>query len=293
MSRKSALFACLLAAWWGGCWLAADVWFERRADTAFQAKATRAERFVAVAILGGGGTALGLLALTMRARRREIAAQKETETRLRQSHDLLRAIAARHDEQHEAERRRLAHKLHEDLAQNISSLRLYFAALDDDARRADALAAMQGMIDRALAIAREMVTALRPTVLDLGIAATLRWLAADFEKGLGLRFELEIAEDIELDDESATFIFRAAQEILVNVALHAAAHIVRLSFAADSDACRLTIRDDGRGFDPTAPRADNAFGLLRLAEQAERHGGTLRIDAAPGRGTAVEIGLPA
>lgn len=219
----------------------------------------------------------------------DITAIKEAEIRLRQSRDLLRALAIHHDNQHEAERRDIVRTIHEDLAQNLSALRLGLARLDGQAMQ---LAGMQQLIDSSLRLIRDMVATLRPSVLDLGIGATLHWLAEDFGRGLGLRFILDIDDTLSLDDETTTFLFRAAQEILVNAALYAAAHTISVTLALENQHCVLAIRDDGCGFNPLAPREADAFGLLRISEQAASHGGDMQIDSAPGQGARVQIRLP-
>lgn len=221
---------------------------------------------------------------------RDITALKSAETGLRQSRDLLRALAAHHERRHEDERRDLARTIHEDLAQNLSTVRLGLWAVQGSA---EGLAMMQQAIDRSMRLMRDMVTTLRPTVLDHGIGSALRWLSDDFRKTVGLGFELDIDDSVCLDDTTTTFLFRAAQEILINVVLHAAARSVGISLVLGNGVCRLAIRDDGRGFDPSILPQRGSFGLLLLSEQAASRGCVLTIDSASGRGTKVEILVPA
>jgi len=233
--------------------------------------------------------------LRLRALQRQLETQntelRANETRLRQSRDLLRALAARNDEQHERERRDIARKIHEDLAQRLLALRFGLTTLGAGVGETDQIAAMRQTIDDSIRKIREMVATLRPTVLDMGIAAAMHWLVRDFQQGIGLAFEVEIDDNTDIADETVTFFFRAARELLVNVALHAAAQTVWLKFGADGKVCRLTIRDNGRGFDPGTQRRD-ALGLAHLDEQTRQHGGHLSIVSSPGRGTTIEIRLP-
>jgi signal transduction histidine kinase len=96
-------------------------------------------------------------------------------------------------------------------------------------------------------------------------------------------------------EEASTLLFRAAQEALLNIALHAAATHIYVSLVTVEDVCRLVIRDNGCGFDPTAPRRDGRFGrfgLIRLTEQFHHMGGDLSIDSTPDQGTTLEILVP-
>jgi len=226
---------------------------------------------------------------------RDVSLLKQAEERMRQSHDILRALAIHRTDEQEAERRDLARRMHEDLAQNLSALGMNLSLLEMGAASlpiADTLATLREILNRSIIRVRDMVTMLRPTVLDMGIASALGWLANDFAKGLNLKFTLDIQDDIRLNDESATFLFRAAQEALINTALHGAATHVHVSFVRRDDHCLLMIRDNGLGFDLGAPRRANAFGLIGLTEQARHLGGDLIIRAKPNQGVTLEILIP-
>lgn len=228
---------------------------------------------------------------------RDISKLKQTEATLRQSRDLLRALAAHRESKHENERRRLADQIHEDLAQNLSALRMNIALLESNRAplaTAQLAQTMRDTVDHSIARVRDMVAMLRPAVLNHGLVPALHWLADDFKSvGCGVEFHLALQEDIAMDEQACTFLFRAAQEALINVALHAMATRVHLSLSTLAGSCRLLIRDNGCGYDPSAPRGGNAFGLIGLAEQARYLGGDLSVDSAPGRGTAIQVRVPA
>lgn len=225
---------------------------------------------------------------------RDVSAIKQAEGRLRKSHDILRALAAHRETEHEKERRDIAHQIHEDLAQNLSALRLNISLFEmsgESASRAPLLKVMHDIADHTIVRIRDMVSMLRPTVLDLGLVPALQWLTDDF-KGAGLQFELALQEDVLLHDEVSTFLFRAAQEALVNVALHATATHVHLSLNTVAGVCCLVVRDNGHGFDPDAACSENAFGLIGLREQALHLGGDLSIASTLDQGTTLEIRVP-
>lgn len=244
-----------------------------------------------VPVLDDDGEVIGVLGIG-----RDVSALKQAEERLRQSHDTLRALAVHQKTEHEEERRELAHLIHENLAQSLSALRMHLSLLEmktETAAQPAQLKDMRDIADQCISRSRALVSMLRPTALDVGIVPALRWLADDFGKGVGLKFELSLQEEVDLDDETATFLFRAAREALINTALHAAATQVGLSLRVVDGFCALVVRDNGCGFNPGAPRSAGTFGLLGLAEQARHLGGVLLVDAAPARGATLEIRVPA
>jgi PAS domain S-box-containing protein len=238
----------------------------------------------------GEGRLTGVLAVG-----RDVSALKGAEVRLRKSHDLLRALARHREDEREKERQTIAHQMHEDLAQNLSAIRMSISLLEMIGKAAppsSLLKSMRDMADRSIASIREMVSVLRPTILDAGIAPALRWLAEDFGKGLGLVFDLALQEEMRLDDETTTLLFRAAKEAIINSVLHGAASHVRLSLEKHGTHCRLRVEDNGRGFDTDAPFPEGAFGLLGIDEQTQHLCGKLTVISTPDRGTTVTVWVP-
>lgn len=231
---------------------------------------------------------------------RDVSVLKQAEMRLHQSHDFLRALALHREGEREEERRRLAHEIHEDLAQNLMALCIYISLLEKDAGSiADStlpsplLQSMRDIAERSIVRIRDMVSMLRPTALELGIVPALHWLTEDFSKGVGLKIGLALPEDVHLDDKIATFLFRATEKALVNTTLHGAASHAHVSLKNQGGFYRLVVRDNGCGFDTAAPYPQRAFGLFGLAEQAQHLGGELSIDSTPTQGTTLTIQVPA
>lgn len=226
---------------------------------------------------------------------RDITALRAARAQLRKSHDVLHALANHRQNVYEAECRNIAHLIHEDLAQSLSALRMHLALLCKETPALQDGAVMHNLFnitDSCIARTRDIVMTLRPTVLDMGIAPALRWLANDFRKGLGLQFTLDLPEDLPLDDEITTFLFRSTQEALLNTALHAGATEVRIALQDTAERVLLTIEDNGRGFASEHDVPEGAFGLIGIAEQAQYLGGHLAIAAQPGAGTSLEISIP-
>jgi signal transduction histidine kinase len=199
----------------------------------------------------------------------------------------------------EEERKHLARELHDDLAQYLLALRMKISLFNlefgrDHAGLTERTNEMIELIDGNMKIVRNVVSALRPTVLDIGIVSALEWLVDDFnaQRGIACRLHRR-SENIALDERSAIAIFRIAQESLRNVARHADADEVDVVFESEGDTCLLEIKDNGRGFDPTAAAsARNSFGLIGIQERVLMLEGKVDIISAAGRGTLIRVSIP-
>ena len=229
---------------------------------------------------------------------RDISVLRETEIRLRDSQAMLRSISARRESAREDERKRIAHDLHEELGQLLTALRINISTLP--MQYAQALPAivprtqqMLGLVDKTIQGMRNVVTSLRPTALNAGIAVGLEWLASQFSEHTGLDCQVRLPESgFELADEAAIMVFRIVQEAFTNIARHAQANSARLEVEEQQGHWRIEISDDGRGLG-TEPHRPGAFGLFGMRERASLLGGRLEVTAAPGRGTAIRLWIPA
>lgn len=231
--------------------------------------------------------------------RREVEDRVRAERALQASREELREIAAISASAREAEQRRIARELHDELAQTLATLKndlewLIDRVPPDDALLARKIAAMHALARGAVAATRRIASDLRPLMLDdLGFAAAMQWLVEDFRHRHGIDCTLHVdPPELQLAEPYATAVFRIAQEALANVARHAAASHASVELVHASNAIELTIRDDGTGFDPGVPRKSGSFGLVGLRERAYLVGGTLRIATTLGEGTTVEVEIP-
>ncbi|MGE5169444.1 MAG: sensor histidine kinase [Rudaea sp.] len=199
----------------------------------------------------------------------------------------------------EQEKSRVARELHDELGQSLTALKMDLAWLEQRAAVASEPAAMKiadmrGLLDGMVASTRRIAADLRPLMLDdLGLVPAVQWLVESFSRHHGIACELAIdPPELELADPHATAVFRIMQESLTNVARHAGASRVGLKLSRVNGEVRLQVRDDGRGFDPAAPRRASSFGLLGLRERVHLVAGRITIDSAPGRGTTIEVGIP-
>jgi signal transduction histidine kinase len=197
------------------------------------------------------------------------------------------------------ERARIAHELHDAVAQKLFSLRLTAQAaatlVDRDPGRARAeLAEVTRLAAEAADELRAAVIELRPAALDEdGLAATLRAQVQVLDRAHSatVRFACDQPHALPARQEEA--MLRVAQEALHNALRHARPSRVEVLLARHGLGSRLRISDDGTGFDPVAVRgAGRHLGLVSMRERAGGAGGTLRVESAPGQGTVIEMEVP-
>jgi two-component system NarL family sensor kinase len=202
-----------------------------------------------------------------------------------------------------AERRQIAHDLHDGVVQSLSAAPLLMSHADDRLRAraggdAEDREAANGLRLATTAV-RRSVASLRSLLIDIypphlaqaGLSAALTDLAARLHVA-GVQPELDIPDGLDLPPEIDALLFRVAQETLLNSAKHAHAKTVRLTLSQQDDLVTMEIRDDGVGFDPGAIPADTGtghFGMRVLNDLAEAAGATLELATAPGWGTALRL----
>ncbi len=195
----------------------------------------------------------------------------------------------------EEERRSIALELHDGIGQILTALINHIRHSGGDAGSDDGGGSLE-LATTALAEVRRMSRALRPSVLDdLGLAAALRWLIRTTGEASGLDLTLTWPDDeVELDKESETLVFRIVQEALTNIVKHAEASRVRIAVQDAAQVLQVSITDNGRGFDAATVLAasDQGFGARGMRDRAELFGGRLLIDSAPGEGTSILLELP-
>jgi PAS domain S-box-containing protein len=193
-----------------------------------------------------------------------------------------------------AERRRLARDLHDAVTQTLFSASLIADVLpriwerqpEEGLRRLDEL---RELTRGALAEMRTLLLELRPSALvDAEMSALLRQLAESITGRARVPVAVEIEGDCDLPDDAKVTFYRIAQESLNNVAKHAGATRAIVRLACRPRRIKLTISDDGYGFDPeTIPPESLGVGIMR--ERAASIGATLAVESEIGRGTTVTV----
>jgi signal transduction histidine kinase len=149
-------------------------------------------------------------------------------------------------------------------------------------------------VDESVRLVRRIATELRPALLDdFGLGPALEWQAQEFTRQTGIRCSVELqAQEIELDRERATAVFRVCQEALTNVARHSNATRVKVLLMVEPDALSLEITDNGQGFAAPSENGSSGLGLAGMRERVLAVNGELDIASAPGRGTTVKVVVP-
>ena len=214
----------------------------------------------------------------------------------------LRTLTRRLAEAEETERRRLAAELHDEVGQNLSALAINLDILHQqlplpDAAAEKRLADSIALIDQLTGQVRTVMADLRPPVMDdYGLLASLLWLADRYMTRTGIQVRVQGSEPrSRLAAAKEMALFRVAQEALTNTAKHARATMVDIELRPGESSIRLTIRDNGRGFDrqelPTQDSPEH-WGLLSMRERVEVFKGRFSLDSAPGAGTAITVEVP-
>lgn len=238
----------------------------------------------------------------------DMTARVTAENSLRHSQEELQRLADQLISIQETERQRIAADLHDGLGQSLSLIKL---SLDETAQEmadsgaakaAEAIRRLIPKVKDTLTEVRRISMDLRPSTLDdLGILATLSWFFRDFEehcRTIQVEKDFTIMEG-EVPTPTKISMFRILQEAVNNIVKHADATLIRVSLKRDGDLLRMTIEDNGKGFDLAArsaarPTAEGGgLGLLSMKERARLSGGTLMMESTPGVGTQLNIWWPA
>ncbi len=211
---------------------------------------------------------------------------------------LERVVAAQ-----EEERKRLARDLHDQTGQRLTALALGLSSVDElwdknPARARERLRELEQMSASAIDDLRQVVSGLRPSLLDdLGLVAALRQMAKQIQENTDLEVEFtQSGHRRRLQSEIEMILYRIAQEALNNTVRHSRATRARINLDLSSNPITLTVEDNGCGFEPGSILKPNArvraWGLLGMQERVELVGGKLEIESAPGRGTRLVVEIP-
>lgn len=196
------------------------------------------------------------------------------------------------------ERNRLARELHDTLAHSLSGTAVSLQAVgtllkhDPEAAKSE-LTEAQSQIRSGLAEARRAITALRASLLEeLGLAGAIQHRATNIGDRAGLTIRCQLDELPPLLAEIEQTVFRICDESLINCEKHAQASRIEICLSHSPALLRLTVKDDGTGFVPSAHEPNGRFGLIGMKERAALVNGQLNIDSTLGQGTAVNLTVP-
>ncbi|MCD4825895.1 MAG: ATP-binding protein [Phycisphaerae bacterium] len=231
----------------------------------------------------------------------DITQRKDAEEALREYQKQLQDMASELGIVEEKQRRSISAELHDRIGQTLVAAKLKLGVLRTGLQTPENIAmtdALVGLIDQTTRDVWSLTFELCPPILyDVGLKAALEWLAKQFSERHGIKFTIEDGcELVALPDEIRGFLFQAVRELLNNVIKHAQANDVRIIFAQDNDELRITVGDNGVGFDRTAVKAKAGkscgFGLFSIRERLRYFGGELQLDSQPQNGAKVTITVP-
>ena len=224
--------------------------------------------------------------------------RRQMEQELRRAHEQTRELAQRLETAREEERRAVAVRLHDGIAQDLFAMSLDLSRLEELAKKRVGIRKICKEV--ALAVVkcmestRQIANDLRPMGLAyLPVSRVIAEHARHFEQRSKLKIRITESEAFpQLSESVQLLLFRAAQEALTNVARHAHATGVEINLRAEDERITLEIADDGIGIEDGALNKPRSMGILALRERFEALGGGLSIQPARSRGTSMTVYLP-
>ncbi len=230
---------------------------------------------------------------------RDVSMRERTRRELAQAREDLRELSVASRTAREQENSRISRELHDELGQNLTSLKMDLAWLeanvvDGNERIGRTLSGMRSVLDSTVAATRRISADLRPLLLDdLGLLAALEWLAEETSRRHGFTVDLAVDEQTgALPEPLASHLYRIVQESLTNAGRHAAARKVRVGLRSIGREVHLDVRDDGRGLSPEDLQKKGSFGLVGIRERVYILAGSVEIRGDPGHGTEIHVRLP-
>lgn len=202
----------------------------------------------------------------------------------------------------EEERRRISRELHDGLGPSLASIGLRLRSCQSMMHNNPQQAALDlgetaDSLKGHVQDIRALIHDLRPLALDqLGLTGAVKQYAERFAQESGIGVSVNASGEVSLGPLAEVTIFRVVQESLNNVHKHADASQIEVTLQAKESGLEATVKDNGRGFDPSsAPPGilESGMGLLSMRERAEMLGGSLSVGSSPGFGCEVLLYIPA
>lgn len=219
---------------------------------------------------------------------------KERTAELSAANEQLRSLSVHLQNAREQERTTIAREIHDELGQALTALKMELSVLKKKLSRDQKTAvskteSLEELVESTIQSVKRISTDLRPGILDhLGLTAAIEWQAQEFQKRTGIVCDAACEpDDIVLDRDRSTAVFRIFQETLTNVARHARATKVTVHLKAYHDAVELRVSDNGRGISEKRKAHPKSLGLIGIRERVNYWGGTLVIQGVRNKGTTV------
>lgn len=224
----------------------------------------------------------------------DITGRKAAEQQL---HDLSKHLLKVREE----EKAYIAREIHDTLGSMLAALKIdiywllrKLPANDETSVHIERIRSMSKLIDDTVNFTRQIITELRPTILDdLGLLAAIEWQAGNFQTRTGIECRVNCIEDeANLDRQRSIALFRILQESLTNVLRHSGASIVEIEFHHSEKEVILMVKDNGRGILKDHFLTTKSYGMLGMIERMEQLGGRIIFSTPHGGGLRVEAMFP-
>lgn len=213
----------------------------------------------------------------------------------------LRELSVRIETAREQERREIAREVHDELGATLTALKIELAGSYGGGRvgtgertRPRVRRAGTELVDAALQTVRNVLTALRPNLLDrYGLWEALRYKTGDLQQRMSIPCRLALGENLpELPTAQAIAVYRVVEEALTNVMRHSGATRVDVAARVEDGLLRVSVCDNGRGITAERLAMRQTYGVTSMMERATLLGGELRIDGPPDGGTRIWLDIP-
>ena len=236
---------------------------------------------------------------------RDITERKQAERNLKQYQQRLKALATQLTIAEEKERRAIATDLHDQVGYSLSLANMQLNEIlevDSVLERTLLVKDISNILLKALQDTRSLIFELSsPSMNEIGLAAAIsEWLEEQITKRHDLKIEFFDATDDHhkktLDSNVRALLFRNVRELLTNVIKHSRAQNVRVQIISEGSCLKITVEDDGVGFNPdadnTKQKAAEGFGLFSIQERMADLGGSFDIQSQPGKGCRMTLISP-
>jgi PAS domain S-box-containing protein len=263
-----------------------------------------ASRIATLSIMEDAVEAKNSLEITNKKLLDEIAVRKTAEEKLEDANEKLRALTARVVSAREEERTTLSREIHDELGSSLTGLKMDLMLIKRNihdnpdeqtiAYIMENITSMSKLIDTTIVKIRQIVTELRPEILDeLGLVEAIRWYAGEFQKRTEVPVQLTIfPRSFNIGKMQSTELFRIFQEVLTNISRHSQASKVMVFLKKENNQCTLRIKDNGIGIRDEDIARKNSFGLMGMRERTSLMNGKLKIAGKKDEGTTITIEIP-
>lgn len=227
-----------------------------------------------------------------------ITQTKLEEIEAKRSSERLAELSAHIQQVKEQERMRIAREVHDDLGGNLTAIKMALTLAKrriakKDTALIEKINYIDTLADRTIESVHRIAGDLRPSILDFGIVAAIEWQSHEFERQMGIPCVFTCTEeDIELNADQATALFRVFQEALTNISKHAHATNVNVNLKLVKNTITLDIADNGRGMEQSDRLKPQSFGIRGMMERVSSLAGKLSITASPNVGSLISIQIP-